>query len=383
MSAPQPGRSPRSGVARRPSQVGLATVCIFFTAFAAATFVQSYSGMHAFVLQSGVKGHEADGYPVLLDAMLVIAGVAVIWLRDAGLPSKLLAWFTLLVVLAAAAGADALHAAGDKLPDAYAPVIAAVVPWGLAFIGFSVLLVMLRHARARAHAGHGPNADAHLSVRNPGGSGHFAQPRASAPPGQVKPGQVGSGSPPRLPDPNSSFVPGFDRASVITPPEPPPLVVAVPRQLTQDSVADADSADPEVARKAGADAQFSIAAAASAGARAAQAEPDTDVAQGTDPSKTENQPDSDPSKTEDQPERDAGIEPLAETDSTRDPDAPPEDPSADEPAADPVADPAAYPTESVSVGGVTEADELVPGDDDPEMQVFHRSWSPPVQPNKD
>ena len=84
--------------------------------------------------------------------MLVIVLAAVLALRGAGLPSRLLAWLTLLVVLAAAAGADALHAAGRRLPHQAAAITAAVLPWVLVLIAFVLLLAMLRHARLRRTA---------------------------------------------------------------------------------------------------------------------------------------------------------------------------------------------------------------------------------------
>ena len=106
-SARTPDKAPRALRVSpwRPSGLGVA-------ALAAATFVLSYSAIRAVALQAGIAPRLARGYPLLLDAMLVIVLAAVLALRGAGLPSRLLAWLTLLVVLAAAAGADALHAAG-------------------------------------------------------------------------------------------------------------------------------------------------------------------------------------------------------------------------------------------------------------------------------
>ena len=132
--------------------LGLVAVCTGVAALAGATFVLSYSGIHVLALQAGIAPRLARGYPLVIDAMLVIVLAAVLALRGAGLPSKLFAWATLIVVLAAAAGADALHAAGRKLPDHVAPITAAVVPWVLVFLAFSLLLAMLRYARIRRQA---------------------------------------------------------------------------------------------------------------------------------------------------------------------------------------------------------------------------------------
>jgi hypothetical protein len=129
--------------------LALTAVGVGLAALAAATFVLSYPGIHVLALQAGVAPRLARGYPLLIDAMLVIVLAAVLALRGADLPSKLLAWTTLLAVLAAAAAADALHAAGRRLPDHVAAVTAAVLPWVLVFLAFALLLTMLRHVRMR------------------------------------------------------------------------------------------------------------------------------------------------------------------------------------------------------------------------------------------
>ena len=150
--AAQPARAPRA-----MRMLGLVAVCLGVVALAAATFVLSYSAIRAVALQAGITPRFARGYPLLLDAMLVIVLAAVLALRGAGLPSRLLAWLTLLVVVAAAAGADALHAAGHRLPHQTAAITAAVLPWVLVLVAFALLLTMLRHARLRrAVAGAGP-----------------------------------------------------------------------------------------------------------------------------------------------------------------------------------------------------------------------------------
>jgi hypothetical protein len=144
VSTSQPGEAPSA-----LRVLGLVAVCIGVAALAAGTFVLSYSGIHAIALQAGISPRLARGYPLLLDAMLVVVLAALLSLRGAGVPSKILAWLTLLALLAAAAGADALHAAKDKLPARGAEITAAVLPWVLVFLAFVLLLAMLRHAHLR------------------------------------------------------------------------------------------------------------------------------------------------------------------------------------------------------------------------------------------
>ena len=124
-------------------------VCIGVAALAAAVFLLSYSAIHSFALQAGVPARLARAVPLMIDAMLVVALAGALALRGAGLPSRLLAWVILLAVLAAGAGADAMHADGRTLPHRVAAVTVAVVPWALVLLAFVLLLAMLRYARLR------------------------------------------------------------------------------------------------------------------------------------------------------------------------------------------------------------------------------------------
>ena len=135
----QPGRVLRG--------VALTAVSIGVLVLAAAAFVLSYPGLHAVARQAGISAPLARGYPVILDAMLVIACAAVLSLRGAGAVSKFYAWLSLLVLLGATAGADALHSTGTVVPHKDAAFAAAVLPWVLVLIGFGLLLAMMRHFR--------------------------------------------------------------------------------------------------------------------------------------------------------------------------------------------------------------------------------------------
>src|SRR5581483_11554168 len=126
-----------------------AAVAVGVILLAAAAFVLSYSGIHAVALSAGVSPRLARLYPLIFDAMLVVACSAVLALRTAGLPSRCYAWLSLLALLAAVAAADAVNATGTKLPHRPTAAVIAVIPWALVLIGFGLLLAMLRHARKR------------------------------------------------------------------------------------------------------------------------------------------------------------------------------------------------------------------------------------------
>jgi len=128
---------------------GLTAFCVGLAAVAVATCVLSYDGIHAVAQQGGLQARYARGYPLLIDALLIIVLAAVLALRGAGLPSRILSWLALLVLLSAAAAAEALHATGRTLPRAAAAITVAVLPWLLVLVTFVLLLAMLRHARLR------------------------------------------------------------------------------------------------------------------------------------------------------------------------------------------------------------------------------------------
>ena len=83
---------------------------------AAAAFVLSYAGIHAIALAAGVSATLAKLYPLIFDAMLVVASAAALALRGGGWWTKLYAWLSILVLLTAASAADAIHAMGVTLP---------------------------------------------------------------------------------------------------------------------------------------------------------------------------------------------------------------------------------------------------------------------------
>jgi hypothetical protein len=129
--------------------LALVAVSLGVVVLAAAAFVLSYHGIRAVALEAGVSPDLARLYPPMFDVMLVVAGAAVLFLRGAGWIVRAFAWLSLLVLLAAAAGASTLYATKTHLPHNTAATIAAILPWALALLGFFLLLVMLRHARLR------------------------------------------------------------------------------------------------------------------------------------------------------------------------------------------------------------------------------------------
>jgi hypothetical protein len=127
----------------------LIAVVLGLAALTAAACVLSYSSMHHLAIQAGVSARLASVYPLIFDALLILAGCSVLALRGAGLVSRVYGWLCMLVLLGGLATGGALHAAATKIPRRPAGVVAAIVPWVLVLIGFGLLLALLRYARIR------------------------------------------------------------------------------------------------------------------------------------------------------------------------------------------------------------------------------------------
>lgn len=154
----------------------LVAVTIGVLLLAAAAFVLSYGDIHQIALSAGVSPRLARAYPVIFDAMLVVAFASALALRGAGWWSRLYVWVCTLALLAAVAAGDAVRAMAVALPRRPSAAVVAVIPWVLLLIAFGFLLLMLRHLRrsraaaaagnARPAAPHGPGYDAGQPARH-------------------------------------------------------------------------------------------------------------------------------------------------------------------------------------------------------------------------
>jgi Protein of unknown function (DUF2637) len=135
-----------------PSLLVNLAVLVVVLALAAATFVLSYSGVHAIVLQAGVSARLARIYPGLFDAVFAIACVAAVMLRDARWWARWYAWLVIILVVAVVGAADAVHAMNVALQHRTIEGVVAAAPWVLVLLGFSLMLTMLRQSRVQQHA---------------------------------------------------------------------------------------------------------------------------------------------------------------------------------------------------------------------------------------
>jgi hypothetical protein len=133
--------------ARRLVNVLVALVVI---AVAGATFVFSYDGVHAIALLGGVSNQLARYYPGLFDAVLVIACVAAVMLRDGRWWARLWAWLVIVILLGAIGTTDVLHAMNYTLRHRVTEGIVAAAPVAAVLLAFSLLLTLLRQSKAPA-----------------------------------------------------------------------------------------------------------------------------------------------------------------------------------------------------------------------------------------
>jgi Protein of unknown function (DUF2637) len=383
---------PHAGLPRAMRVIAIGAVCAGVAALAAGAFVLSYAGLHSVALQAGVSHRLARGYPLMFDVLLVVILAALLALRGAGWPSRILAWVCLLALLGAAAGADALHAAGHRLPARPAAVTAAILPWALVLIAFVLLLAMLRQARLRRLAHAGPAGPSLRKLPPPEPPPLSRQGVVPGFPGQQPPaaGPIGPGHGSGQPLASGLSGSGTGPSQALASGPNDTLRLAVPRQVAPAVAADAGDM-PVWPSPAADETQTQSGTGTQSEASTEQSKASTEQSKAsTEQSKASTEQSK--ASTEQPPTATAADHDLA-----IDSELAPDDPSSDETALDPAYDPIPYPTDSpAGVGSVmsslspapTVADAPAPAvvaapaeAADPDMPVFHRMWSSPEPPS--
>jgi hypothetical protein len=211
--------------------LALTAAAIGLAAVTAAACVLSYSAVVRVARDSGVSAPLDKVYPLIIDAMLVVTGAAVLALRRAGLPSRIYCWLCFLALLALTTVASAVRSGGIMLPGRPTEIGAAALP--LVFVLASVGLVFAllqepsrsarasRAARAGEPLGHhgqpgrlpdsGPGASAQAGAAHPEVAAEEPQeqPREQ-PQGQLREqpqGQLRPQEQMEEPDPDSALMP--------------------------------------------------------------------------------------------------------------------------------------------------------------------------------
>jgi hypothetical protein len=133
---------------------------------AGGAFILSYARIHEMALFAGISPSLAALYPLMFDITLVIACVAALVLRGARWWMRGYAAFSITILLAVVAVAEAIHSAGISLPYGPSAAAFAAMPWVLFLIGFSLGLLVLRYLRtmrAKARAAGTDRAKAAVS----------------------------------------------------------------------------------------------------------------------------------------------------------------------------------------------------------------------------
>jgi len=146
-----------------PSLLLNVAVLVVVLAMAAATFVLSYSGVHAIVLQAGVSPRLARIYPGLFDAVFLIACVAAVMLRDARWWALSYAWLVIILTVLVVGAADVAYAMNITLPHRTIEGVVAAAPWVLLLLGFSLMLIMFRQSRVQQAQATGSAEPAYLA----------------------------------------------------------------------------------------------------------------------------------------------------------------------------------------------------------------------------
>jgi hypothetical protein len=116
----------------------------------AAAFALSYDGFAALARAGGVSDRLARYYPVVYDAVTVVAFAAIFVLRTARVYVRLLTWLSAILVLGVCAGAAAVHAAAIQVPQKPLAAVVATMPFLMLVLAFRLWLTMLRHIRRLA-----------------------------------------------------------------------------------------------------------------------------------------------------------------------------------------------------------------------------------------
>jgi Protein of unknown function (DUF2637) len=151
--------SPRVQAASRGSGSQLAAALIVIVGvavLAVGAFLVSYAGIRQIALAAGISPATAGIYPVIVDAVFVVACVSALALRGAEWWMQAYAWLSVFFLLSAIGLIEAAHAAGVSLSHRPAAATMAALPWALFLLGFGLWLSMLRHQRRAAAnpAGH-------------------------------------------------------------------------------------------------------------------------------------------------------------------------------------------------------------------------------------
>lgn len=122
-------------------------------AIAAGVVAFSYSDVRDLALTAGLSPRLARFYPLLFDAVLIVACAAAVTLRGV---LRAFAWLAVLVIIGALAAADTVHAMSITVPQRPLEATIAIAPWVVLLTGLTLLDAMMRRTPGRRTKAVGP-----------------------------------------------------------------------------------------------------------------------------------------------------------------------------------------------------------------------------------
>jgi hypothetical protein len=137
----------------RLTAVIAAGVCVL--AIAAGAIALSYSDVRELALTAGLSLRLARFYPLLFDAVLIVACAAAVTLRGV---LRGFAWLAVVVIIGALAAADTVHAMSITVPTRPLDATIAIAPWVVLLTGLTLLDAMMRRTPGRRTEAVGPSS---------------------------------------------------------------------------------------------------------------------------------------------------------------------------------------------------------------------------------
>ncbi|HEY2487890.1 MAG TPA: DUF2637 domain-containing protein [Streptosporangiaceae bacterium] len=137
----------------RLTAVIAAGLCVL--AIAAGAVALSYSDVRELALTAGLSLRLARFYPLLFDAVLIVACTAAVTLRGV---LRGFAWLAVVVIIGALAAADTVHAMSITVPTRPLDATIAIAPWVVLLTGLTLLDAMLRRTPGRRTGAVGPGS---------------------------------------------------------------------------------------------------------------------------------------------------------------------------------------------------------------------------------
>jgi Protein of unknown function (DUF2637) len=122
-------------------------------AIAADVIAFSYSDVRDLALTAGLSPRLARFYPLLFDAVLIVACAATVTLRGV---LRGFAWLAVVVIIGALAAADTVHAMSITVPTRPLGATIAIAPWVVLLTGLTLLDAMMRRTPGRRTEAVGP-----------------------------------------------------------------------------------------------------------------------------------------------------------------------------------------------------------------------------------